>query len=136
VALSATASNLIVIWYLVASILNIVALGLLAWGLVRLHTVLNQLSGRVEPLLNKTDTVLAQASEQIEKVGVSAGNILAHGESITSTLEEQTRKTSVQVSRVVYRPFIGINALLSAISEGTKTYKTLQKQEKQKGVKT
>ena len=131
--LNATASNFIVIWYLVASVLNILALGALAYALIRVHTALNQLTTRVEPLLDKADTILGQANDQLEKVSSSATNILNHGENITATLQTQTEKTSAQISKTIYRPFISVNALLSGVSEGAKTYLTLQKRQKQKG---
>ncbi|MGC4042602.1 MAG: hypothetical protein QM758_02240 [Armatimonas sp.] len=132
-ALSASASNIIVIWYLIASVLNILALGVLAYALIRVHTALSQLSTRVEPLLNKADTILEQANDHLEKAGTSASSILAHGENITATLQAQTEKTSAQVSRTIYRPFISVNALMSGVAEGAKTYLTLQKRQKQKG---
>jgi hypothetical protein len=134
VALSAAASNVIVLWYLVASVLNLVALVGLAVVLLRVHTELSRLTARVEPLLGKADTVLSQANEHLEKVGASAGTILSHGESITATLQQQTEKTSAQISRTIYRPFIGVNALFSGLTEGAKTYRALQKQrQRQKG---
>ncbi len=133
-ALSAAASNILVLWYLIASVLNIVALIGLAVALARVHAELSRLTARVEPLLGKADTVLSQAGEHLEKVGVSAGAILNHGESITATLQQQTEKTSAQISRTIYRPFIGVNALFSGLSEGAKTYRALQKQrQRQKG---
>ena len=120
--LNAAASNIVVIWYLVASILNLAVLLGLVVGLAKLSAQLVQLSAKVEPLLTKADTVLSQANGQLDRIGTTAGHVLDRTEQIATSVQETTSRTSNRVSRLVYSPFVGVHALVSGVTEGAKTF--------------
>ena len=89
-ALNATASNLIVVWYIIASVLNLGAIVGLAALLQKVQTELSRLAARVDPLLMKADTVLVQANQQLEKAGSTANSILDRTEGIATNVEAKT----------------------------------------------
>lgn len=120
--LNAAASNVVVVWYLVASVANIVALIGLVFGLVKLSTQLSELSRKVDPLLSKADTVLNQANDQLDRIGMTTGRVLDKTEAIATTVQESTTKTSHRVSRLIYTPFVSVQALLTGFSEGARTF--------------
>ena len=135
-ALNATASNLIVIWYILASVLNLGAVVGLAFLLSRVQSELSRLTTKVEPLLSKADGVLGQANEHLDRIGTQATNIMNHTEGIATTVETKTDQVSSNVSRMIYAPFISVSALVNGITYGVKTFSTLRSVEgrtKQKG---
>ena len=134
--LNSAASNVVVVWYLIASIINILALVGLVFGLSKLSAQLAALSEKVDPLLSKADTVLSQANDQLDRIGTTTGNVLDKTEAIATTVQESTTKTSHRVSRLIYTPFVSAQALLTGVSEGAKAFTNRSRQapqNKQKG---
>jgi ABC-type transporter Mla subunit MlaD len=126
--LNSAASNVVVIWYLVASILNILALAGLVFGLAKLSAQLSELSSKVDPLLTKADTVLSQANDQLDRIGTTTGHVLDKTEAIATTVQDTTAKTSNRVSRLIYTPFVSAQALLTGVSEGAKAFSRRSRQ--------
>ena len=134
--LNSAASNVVVVWYLVASIVNIVALVGLVVGLMKLSTQLSQLSAKVDPLLSKADTVLSQANDQLDRIGATTVHVLDRTEAIATTVQESTAKTTNRVSRLIYTPFVSAHALLTGVAEGAKAFSSRARhasQNKQRG---
>lgn len=131
--LNAAASNLVVVWYLIASVLNLAVILGLVIALAKLSAQLHALSARVDPMLSKAETVLSQANSQLERIGTSTSSLLDTTQGVASTVQETTVRTSANISRLVYTPFVGIHALLAGVSHGAKTFTNRSKRNSQKG---
>ena len=128
--LNASASNLVVIWYIVASILNVGALIGIVVGLTRLSAQLTQLSTKVDPLLSKADTVLTQANDQLDRIGSTTNQVLDRTATIATTVQDTTTQTSQKVSRLVYTPFVSAQALLTGVTTGARAFARSQRNPK------
>lgn len=125
-SLNTVAGTVVVVWYLIASLLNIILIAVLAIALVRLNTKLDELTRRVDPLVGTADQLLRLANEKLTTMSGVAENLLEHGEAVAATVHSRTESTSTVIQRTIMTPFVGANALLSGITHGFATFSRLQ----------
>lgn len=124
--LNAAASTAIVISYVIFSLVLTVILAGIVVALTRLNAKLNEITTRVEPLLEKTESILALTNEKIATVGESTENILRQGEAAATTVNDKVGQTAVTVQRTVNAPIISLNSIAAGLSEGFSTFTRLQ----------
>lgn len=128
--LNTVAGMLVVGWYVLASLLNIVLITVIATAMVRLNTKLDDLTRRIDPLLNTGDQFLQIATQKITSIGDTTENILTHGELIASLAEKKSQSTGKIIQKTILSPFININSVLYGIQYGFFTFGKLQSRQK------
>jgi hypothetical protein len=131
--LNAATSNLLIIWYLLGSVLNIGLLAALVVILGKLNSRIVQLEAKVDPALRQSEALLTEANARLTAVGDSAERLLSQSEAITARVETGASTTVSLVQRAVYLPFVHANALIAAVFQSASTFGSLQRQRRSLG---
>lgn len=127
VDLNPVSSTILVGTFLLLSLGTFVVFLLLALGLNRLNTKLEELTARVDPLLAKTDQILTVTNDKITSLGDKAEGILAQGEEVAENVHHKVDRTATAVQRTIHAPIIGINSLAAGVTRGVETFGQLQR---------
>jgi hypothetical protein len=125
--LNPVATSILVIFYLVASLVLIVLIGVTAYLLFRVNTVLEAFQARLDPLLTKADVLLATATEKVDSIGGKTEAILGEAEATAGAAHDRVERTAAVVQQTVSRPIVGVNALVAGVTRGAATFAALQR---------
>ncbi len=128
-------NTVLVAWYIGGSVILVVLLGLLSLALMRLNARLEQLSQQLDPIVSRAEILLDRSNEKLETVGNATESLLHRTEAVAALVEAKTDTASTAIQRAVYTPFVGVNALLQAVSTGVSTFGRLQKDQLTEGKK-
>lgn len=125
--LNPVASTVLVASYVLFGVILCGLLGGLCFALFKLNARLDQITQRLDPLLDKADGVLTQAAQTIEAVGGRTEAVLSYGEDTVETIHEKIEQTAQTVQTAVNAPIIKANSLLAGVTQGFLTFTHLQK---------
>lgn len=125
--LNPVASVVLVASYLFFGLVITGLLGAVVFALMKLNARLDDLAGRLDPLLQKADDALTITTETVENLGSRVETVLAQGEATVESVHEKVDRTAHAVQHVVNAPIIRANSLLAGVTQGFSTFTRLQK---------
>lgn len=116
------ASFCLVFFVILFAIITIVALGGMAIALTKLQKTVENLTGKVEPVIAKASTTLDTVQRVTVNVGEKADTILTRGETLTENVSQKVETTANIVETTVTKPLINISSLIAGVSKGVSVY--------------
>lgn len=120
--LNDAASWIIVVFGAVFALTTVGLLGVLAFALKKLTSVLENLTAKAEPVIVKASDTLESVQRVTLSVGEKADTILARGETLTENVADKVEKTSSAVQNAVTTPLINLSSLIAGVSKGVSTW--------------
>lgn len=122
-------ANSIIVVFSFIGMLFTAAAGIGLYLVVRKLTALvESYQAKIDPILQKTDSLLGIATEKLDSIGGKTESILAQSEAMTANVHEKVDKTATIVQRTVNAPIIGINSVWAGVSRGVRTFGSLQRE--------
>ncbi|HVK06236.1 MAG TPA: DUF948 domain-containing protein [Armatimonadaceae bacterium] len=120
--LNPVASTVVVAFFLVLSVILVGLLAALIIIMARLNAKLEEVTTRVDPLLNRVETLMVEANDRLNTIGDKAEVILTQGEAVATTVHDRVDRTATAVTRTVNAPLIGINSIAAGLSAGWEAF--------------
>lgn len=126
VQLSGPASTALVIFFAVASFTLVGLLAAVAYLIWKLNLTIEGYRSQLDPLLSKVEATLALTTEKVNSIGDKTERILVQGEATATVVQQRVDTTTAVLQKTVNAPVIGLNSLLSGVTQGWQTFRQLQ----------
>ncbi len=127
--LNPISSGVLVGFFIFISLALFVILCAMAFLLLKMNSLLEEYRARLDPLLEKADTVLSLTTDKVTTIGGKAEVILSQAEEVAGTVHEKVDRTTTAVQRTIHAPLIGINSLAAGLTHGIAAFSRLQQRE-------
>ncbi|MDX1932053.1 MAG: hypothetical protein SFU56_05565 [Capsulimonadales bacterium] len=134
--LGPVASTFLVVFYILTSLILVILLVAAVYLVLRLNALLEKYEQKIDPLLQKADTVLTLTTEKVSSIGTKAEEILTQGEELTEMVHSRVDTTTYAVRRTVFTPLIGLNSVLAGLRRGAETFTRRQQETITQSVRT
>ncbi len=104
------------------SIIAVSLLGVMAFALTKLVTLLDTITNKMDPVIVKATDTIETVQRVTANVGEKADQILTRGEVLTDTVSSRVETTAGVVQKAVTGPLINLSSLIMGVSKGVEVY--------------
>jgi len=104
------------------SIIAVSLLGVMAFALTKLVTLLDTITNKMDPVIVKATDTIETVQRVTANVGEKADQILTRGETLTDTVSSRVETTAGVVQKAVTGPLINLSSLIMGVSKGVEVY--------------
>jgi predicted PurR-regulated permease PerM len=126
VELHPVTSTIVIIFIIVQALVLTMIFGIIGFGFKKLNDKVEALMPKVDPILSKVDHTLLMVNEKVATIGDKAEHIVTQGEEVAESVHSKVDQTATAVQKTVHTPLIALNALAAGVTQGVKTFSSLQ----------
>lgn len=104
------------------SIIAVSLLGVMAFALTKLVTLLDTITNKMDPVIVKATDTIETVQRVTANVGEKADQILTRGGTMTDTVSSRIETTAGVVQKAVTGPLISLSSLIMGVSKGVEVY--------------
>ena len=104
------------------ALITVGLLGAMAFALSKLVKTLDNVVGKIDPVLSKATDAIETVQRVTSNVGEKADQILTKGEALTDNVSDKVERTADVVQKSVTGPLINLSSLITGVSKGFSVY--------------